>query len=86
MKKGKRALKAILIVITIIAGFILLCYVNHRIQLRRERELRQPLGQMVEVNGARTSVYVEGSGPETLVFLSGGGTFTEPCSTTEPQP
>lgn len=74
MKKGKRALKAILIVITIIAGFILLCYVNHRIRLRRERELRQPLGQMVEVNGARMSVYVEGSGPETLVFLSGGGT------------
>lgn len=33
-----------------------------------------PLGELVEVNGYNMSVYTEGSGDKTLVFMSGGGT------------
>lgn len=33
-----------------------------------------PLGKIVEVNGHNMSVYIEGEGDKTLVFLSGGGT------------
>ena len=36
--------------------------------------LLDPLGQMVEVDGHKMSVYIEGSGDTTLVFMSGGGT------------
>ncbi len=33
-----------------------------------------PLGRMVEVDGHNMSVYTEGAGGKTLVFMSGGGT------------
>ncbi len=33
-----------------------------------------PLGQVVEVDGHNMSIYVEGTGDITLVFMSGGGT------------
>ncbi len=33
-----------------------------------------PLGQMVEVDGHKMSVYIAGSGDKTLVFMSGAGT------------
>ena len=33
-----------------------------------------PLGELVEVNGNNMSVYTEGNGDKTLVFMSGGGT------------
>ncbi|MCM1063983.1 MAG: alpha/beta hydrolase [Eubacterium sp.] len=70
----KKALYLFLIIIIILTVFILSSYINHRIRLDQERDLREPLGQLVEVNGKRMSVYTEGAGPKTLVFLSGGGT------------
>lgn len=33
-----------------------------------------PIGRMVEIDGHNMSVYIEGNGEETLVFMSGGGT------------
>ena len=36
--------------------------------------MRLPLGKMVEVDGHNMSVYIEGTGDTTLVFMSGGGT------------
>ncbi|CDZ75647.1 Hypothetical protein ING2D1G_1510 [Peptoniphilus sp. ING2-D1G] len=33
-----------------------------------------PLGELVEVNGHNMSIYTEGDGNKTLVFMSGGGT------------
>ncbi len=39
-----------------------------------ETELRSPLGEIVEVDGHNMSVYIEGTGDMTLVFMSGGGT------------
>ena len=63
-----------LIITALLAILLFLSYINHRIHLNKERELREPLGQLVEVNGNRMSVYVEGAGSKTLVFMSGGGT------------
>lgn len=39
---------------------------------KEETDLRLPLGQMVEVDGHNMSIYVEGTGDTTLVFMSGG--------------
>lgn len=49
-------------------------YINHRIQTARESELLLPLGDLVEVDGHNMSIYSEGTGEKTLVFMSGRGT------------
>ena len=66
----KRTLIELIITITILLAFVLF----HHIQLKIEEPLRAPLGQLVEVNGNNMSVYTEGSGDKTLVFLSGSDT------------
>lgn len=53
---------------------LLIIYINHQVHLKEEAELRLPLGQMVEVDGHNMSIYMEGTGDITLVFMSGGGT------------
>ena len=58
----------------IIILFIIVSYINHKINLSREDELFVPNGQMVEVNGHSMHVYAEGEGDISLVFMSGGGT------------
>lgn len=70
----KRALRAILILLIIPTAALAAIYANHRFQLHKEAALRTPLGQLVEVNGHKMSLYTEGQGDKTLVFLSGGGT------------
>lgn len=67
-------MRVITIIIVILIVLFLLIYINHRIRLAKESALRSPLGQIVEVNGHNMSVYIEGEGETTLVFLSGGGT------------
>lgn len=62
------------IVISVIVAALLLIGANHHIQLKAEADLRSPLGELVEVGGGSMSVYVEGSGNTTLVFMSGSGT------------
>ncbi|MCM1525310.1 MAG: alpha/beta hydrolase [Ruminococcus sp.] len=74
MKKVKRIFKILLAVIMLLAALLLLCFIYHRIQLKRERPLLAPLGTLVRVNGGDMSVYAEGEGEKTLVFMSGGGT------------
>lgn len=60
--------------------FIILCFailgsfINHKIKLNQESDLFKPLGKMVTVDGHSMSVYTEGKGHSTLVFLAGGGT------------
>lgn len=60
--------------------FIVLCltilgsFINHKIKLNQESDLFKPLGKMVNVDGHSMSVYTEGKGDSTLVFLAGGGT------------
>ena len=74
MGKRKRVMKIIFILIAVMLILLLVIYINHRIHLKEEADLRLPLGQMVEVDGHNMSVYVEGTGDTTLVFMSGGGT------------
>ena len=66
----KRTLIELIITITILLIFVLF----HQIMLKVEEPLRAPLGQLVEVDGNNMSVYTEGSGDKTLVFLSGSET------------
>lgn len=74
MRKKKRVIKIIFIVLIAVLILLLIICINHQIHLKEEAELRLPLGQMVEVDGHNMSIYVEGTGDITLVFMSGGGT------------
>lgn len=67
-------LKVIFIIAAVIVLFIIVSFIRHKICSFRERKLLTPLGKIVEVNGHNMSVYTEGEGDKTLVFLSGGGT------------
>lgn len=67
-------MKIICIIIIMLIIVLLIVYINHQIHLKMESELCSPLGQMVEVGGYNMSVYIEGKGDTTLVFMSGGGT------------
>ena len=71
---SKRVLKIIFVVIVAALILLLTVYINHQLRLNAEAELRLPLGQMVEVGGHNMSIYMEGTGETTLVFMSGGGT------------
>ena len=75
MKKGIRSmLRVFLWIAAIIVILICICFGYHRYRLRKEEKLREPLGQLIDINENNISIYVEGSGSKTLVFLSGGGT------------
>ncbi len=74
MRKKKRVMKIIFIVLIAVLILLLIIYINHQVHLKEEAELRLPLGQMVEVDGHNMSIYMEGTGDITLVFMSGGGT------------
>lgn len=74
MRKRKGVMKIIFILIATVLILLFIIYINHQIRLKKETDLRLPLGQMVEVDGHNMSVYVEGAGDATLVFMSGGGT------------
>ena len=74
--KHRKIMKTILIIFAIIFFLLLAIYINHKIHLKKESELLLPLGQIVEVDGHNMSVYTEGKGAVTLVFMSGSG----PCS------
>lgn len=67
-------LKVIFIIVAVIVLFLIVSFIRHKICSFRERKLLTPLGKIVEVNGHNMSVYTEGEGDKTLVFLSGGGT------------
>lgn len=74
MRKMRKIMRIICIVIIAVFILLLTIYINHQIHLNKEAELCLPLGQMVEVDGHNMSVYVEGAGEATLIFMSGGGT------------
>ena len=74
MKKAKRCMKIIIVLVVALMLALAAIYINHRIQLNREKVLRTPMGELVEVDGHQMSVYVEGDGDKTIVFMSGGGT------------
>lgn len=75
MKKTFKHIGIIIAVIFILL-FVIICisYLNHRLQLSKEDDIFVYSGDILEVNGHDMHVYSEGSGNETLVFMSGGGT------------
>lgn len=73
-KKAKWLKKAILAFVTAFVILMAVACVNHQIKLNHEKALRVPLGKLVDVNGHKMSIYVEGDGAQTIVFMSGGGT------------
>ena len=75
MKKALKIIGKILLVLLIIDLLAILgIFLYHRIMLSKEKPLVEaPLGQLVEVDGHNMSIYTEGEGEHTLVFLSGWG-------------
>lgn len=69
-----KSLKVILIIFAIIVLLVIITFVRHKICSSNEKDLLTPLGNLVEVNGHNMSIYAEGDGDTTLVFMSGGGT------------
>ena len=75
MKKAFRCLVVIfMVIISIFALVIFVSFVNHKLKLSEEDNRFVANGQIVDVNGRHMHVYTEGTGEETLVFMSGGGT------------
>ena len=70
MKKLKKCCLGFLSFILLFLGAT---FIFHRISLEKEQASLTPMGQQVLVNGHQMNVYVEGDGPETIVFLSGAG-------------
>lgn len=73
-KAFRRAVVIFAVIFSIFVLIVLLSFINHKIQLSKEDDLFVPNGQLVNVNGHDMHVYTEGTGEETLVFMSGGGT------------
>ena len=70
----KKIMKVVIVLVVGLIVALVAIYINHRIRLNKEEVLRTPLGELVEVDGHQMSVYVEGNGNKTIVFMSGGGT------------
>lgn len=66
--------KILFVIFIVIATIILISFINHKIHSAKEKSLLEPLGNMLEVNGHKMSIYTTGEGDKTLVFMSGGGT------------
>ena len=65
--------KSALVLLSFLILFLVGTFIFHRISLEKEQASLTPVGQQVLVNGHKINVYVEGDGPETIVFLSGAG-------------
>jgi len=67
--------KSLLAILLLLALFLLAMTVYNQIMLRKNKALYEtPLGQLVEVDGHNMSVYTEGEGEHTLVFMAGWST------------
>ncbi|MGM9978598.1 MAG: alpha/beta fold hydrolase [Clostridium sp.] len=66
--------KILFVIFIVIVTITLISFINHKIHSAQEKSLLVPLGNMIEVNGHKMSIYSTGEGDKTLVFMSGGGT------------
>lgn len=74
MKKEKTTVRKVLRGFQIVLlVFMAALSIYNRFMLKAEEPLRKPLGQMVEVDGHNMSVYTEGEGERTLVFMAASG-------------
>ncbi len=76
MKKAFKIVgKIFLGLLILLAVFLIIMTVYNQIMLRKNKDLYEtPLGQLVEVDGHKMSLYTEGEGDHTIVFMSGWGT------------
>lgn len=76
MKKAiKITGKVLLGLLILLAVFLIVMTIYNQIMLRKNKALYEtPLGQLVEVDGHNMSIYTEGEGDHTIVFMSGWGT------------
>ena len=76
MKKALKITgKVLLGLLILIVLLLVIMAVYNQIMLRKNKSLYEtPLGQLVEVDGHNMSIYTEGEGDHTIVFLSGWGT------------
>ena len=76
MKKACQIIgKGLLGLLILIVLFLVMIAVYNQIMLRKNRALYEtPLGQLVEVDGHNMSIYTEGAGEHTIVFMAGHGT------------
>ena len=65
--------KSALVLLSFLILFLVGAFIFHRISLEKEQASLTPMGKAVLVNGHKINIYVEGDGPETIVFLSGAG-------------
>ena len=70
MKKGiKSMLRVFLWIVAIIVILIWICFGYHRYKLRKEEKLREPLGQLIDING--NNIMLRGVVPKRLCFCLG---------------
>ncbi|WP_297957328.1 alpha/beta fold hydrolase [uncultured Ruminococcus sp.] len=76
MKKALKIFGKIMLgIVVLFALFLIVMTIYNQIMLRKNKDLYEtPLGQLVEVDGHNMSIYTEGQGDHTLVFMSGWGT------------
>lgn len=67
-------LKILFILLILLCCFVLGVFINHKVQSKKENSILKPIGQLIEVNGSNMSIYTEGSGDKTIVFMAGSGT------------
>ena len=74
MKKALKIIgKVLLWILILLLALLLIVFIYNRIMLKKEEPLLEPLGQTVTVDSHQLSIYSEGEGEHTLVFLSGSG-------------
>jgi pimeloyl-ACP methyl ester carboxylesterase len=64
---------SVITILVLCALFLLVCFVNNQIQLKKEAAIIKPTGKIVKVNGRDMHVYSEGHGDSTCVFMAGLG-------------
>ncbi len=71
----KKSIQMVLRITIILVSILIASTINHKIQLHRDRQedVETP-GKLVEVNGHKMNVHIEGKGDELLVFMAGSGT------------
>ena len=76
MKKAlKFTGKVLLGLLILFAIFLIIMMIYNQIMLQMNKDLyKTPLGQLIEVDGHNMSIYTEGEGEHTIVFMSGWGT------------
>ena len=74
--KFRKIMKIVLIVLAVVIVSLLIIYINHKIHTKKESELLFHIGQIVEVDGHNISVYIEGEGTTTLVYMSESGIYS----------